>query len=66
MHVREVEAAELIDALAYLEEPCDPEQLRLPPEAGVYGLGRFTIDELVTRGVPDLVAVCVEDGCAVV
>ncbi len=35
VHVREVEAAHLVEARRHLEEPVDAEQLRLPPEARV-------------------------------
>jgi hypothetical protein len=40
-HVRDVEAAHLVDALGYLEQAVDRVELRLPPQARVDRVGRL-------------------------
>jgi len=53
VHVREVEAAQLVEARRQLEEAGDPSQLALPPEVGVGRLRRLAVEEIVGAQVPD-------------
>ena len=61
VHVREVEAAQLVEAGRQLEEPGDPHQLRLAPEVRVGARRRLAVEELVGAQVPDDAAVLVLD-----
>ncbi len=52
-HVREVEAAHLVDALGHLEQAVDRVQLPLAPEARVHRLRAVRVEEPVGVRVPD-------------
>ncbi|GAA3167024.1 hypothetical protein GCM10020001_110600 [Nonomuraea salmonea] len=56
-HVRQVEAAYLVDTLGDLEQALLGAQLRLPPEAGVRGAWAVAVEEGVRVVVPDDLAV---------
>jgi hypothetical protein len=57
VHVREVEAAQLVEAGRQLEETGDAAELGLAPEIGVGRGGRFRVEEGVGLELPDHAAV---------
>jgi hypothetical protein len=61
VQVREVEAAQLVDARRQLEQAGDPVEAAEPPERRVGGLGRLTVEELVGAQVPGGAAVVALD-----
>jgi hypothetical protein len=52
-HVRHVEAADLIDAVADSEDACAGQEPRVAPEAGVHAVRRFALEEIVSGEIPD-------------
>lgn len=54
-HVREVQVAHLVDPLDDLKQSAYVDQLRLPPEARVHGVGGLDVllDEAVFGQIPD-------------
>ncbi len=56
VHVGEVEAAQLVEAGRDLEQAGDAVEQALAPEAGVDGVGRLALEEVVGLEVPDRVA----------
>jgi hypothetical protein len=62
VHVREVEAAQLVEARRDLEEAGDPVQPALAPEAGVGGRRALGGEEVVALQVPDRASALPLDG----
>ena len=52
-HVREVQPADLVDAVGHLEETVNRRELSLPPETRVHGVRTLSVEEVVGVRVPD-------------
>ncbi len=52
-HIREIIAANLINAIRNLEQPVDVVELRLTPQTGIDACWRFAGDEILYRAVPN-------------
>jgi hypothetical protein len=63
VHVREVEAAQLVEAGRDLEQAGDAVEPALSPEAGVGGIGGLAGEKAVALQIPDNSAALTRDRC---